>query len=276
MITIIVDSTSDINEEISKEYDITVLPITVDINGVTYQDRVNLTPTEFYNQIKGKNVFAKTSQVTPSAFEEVFSREINKGNKVICLTLSSKLSGTFNSANIAKNTLESDDIYIIDSKTASFGLGLLAIESAKMAKKGCGVDEILTRINNLIDNQTAVGYIDSLDALCKNGRISASSAMVGGMLGIKPILTLNDGKIEVAGKTRGQKAALKQVLAQLSKENIDEEIGLYIGYSNDDDVLTSSLLNNLSKDMPALKTQIGPGVGAHLGLGSLLVFYVTK
>lgn len=278
MIKIIVDSTSDIPKELVEKYKIRVLPITVDINGVIYKDKVDLYEEEFYSKIKEKDVIPKTAQINPSVFEEAFREELEKGNEIICMTISSELSGTYNSANIAKNIMESEKIHVIDSRSATMGFGLIAIELAKLVEEGKNIEEVLVKAKSLIERQGAIGYVNSLEMLKRGGRISASTAMIGGALGIKPILTILDGKIESIGKARGKKNAIKQLINAIKENNIDEEVGLYIAHSNIEEGCEPDLESLVNNDVNIKTTisTIGPAVGTHVGEGTFVVFYVKK
>lgn len=278
MIKIIVDSTSDIPKDLVEKYKIRVLPITVDINGIIYKDKVDLYEEEFYSNIKEKDVVPKTAQINPSVFEEAFREELEKGNEVVCMTISSELSGTYNSANIAKDMIESDKIHVIDSRSATMGFGLIAIELAKSIEEGKHIEEILAKAKSLIERQGAIGYVNSLEMLKRGGRISASTAVIGGALGIKPILTILDGKIESIGKARGKKNAIKQLINEIKENDIDEEVGLYIAHSNIEEGYESDL-DSMVRNSINIKTTIsiiGPAVGTHVGEGAFVVFYTKK
>lgn len=278
MIKIIVDSTSDIPKDLVEKYKIRVLPITVDINGIIYKDKVDLYEEEFYSKIKEKDVVPKTAQINPSVFEEAFREELEKGNEVVCMTISSELSGTYNSANIAKDMIESDKIHVIDSRSATMGFGLIAIELAKSIEEGKHIEEILAKAKSLIERQGAIGYVNSLEMLKRGGRISASTAVIGGALGIKPIFTILDGKIESIGKAKGKKNAIKQLINEIKENDIDEEVGLYIAHSNIEEGCESDL-DSMVRNGINIKTTIstiGPAVGTHVGEGTFVVFYIKK
>ena len=278
MIKIIVDSTSDIPKDLVEKYKIRVLPITVDINGIIYKDKVDLYEEEFYSKVKEKDVVPKTAQINPSVFEEAFREELEKGNEVVCMTISSELSGTYNSANIAKDMIESDKIHVIDSRSATMGFGLIAIELAKSIEEGKHIEEILAKAKSLIERQGVIGYVNSLEMLKRGGRISASTAVIGGALGIKPIITILDGKIESIGKARGKKNAIKQLINEIKENDIDEEVGLYIAYSNIEEGCESDL-DSMVRNGINIKTTIsiiGPAVGTHVGEGTFVVFYTKK
>jgi len=151
-ITIVCDSSVDLTAEFMRERNIEFLSLLVDLNGHVYKDKVDLSNKEFYEAIKHKETTVKTSQVTPYEFQEFFKKELECGNKVICLTCSSKLSGTNSSANIAKMHLEegSENIFVVDTLVASGGFGYLVTVVADMRDKGYTVDKILDEINDLV------------------------------------------------------------------------------------------------------------------------------
>ena len=278
MIKLIIDSTCDIPKEKLEEFDITILPITVDIEGASYKDKADLNAEDFYIKIREKNVFPKTAQINPSAFEEVFQNEIDKDNEVICLTISSTLSGTFNSAMIAKNTIDSSKIHVIDSKTVSYGIGLIAIEAAKLIKKGASLNEVLDKINHIIENQDVIAYLDTMEMLKRGGRIPKSIATIGNVLRIKPLLSMIDGELKPIEKAKGKKNALKLISEYISKKPIDENIGLYIAHSNITCGITSELefLEKHNIKYKVDESLIGASVGTHVGEDAIAIFFVRK
>lgn len=278
MIKLIIDSTCDIPNEKLKEFDITILPITVDIEGVSYKDKVNLNSEDFYIKIRGENVFPKTAQINPSTFEEAFQNEIDNNNEVICLTISSTLSGTFNSAMIAKNTIDSSKIHVIDSKTVSYGTGLIAIEAAKLIKKGASINEVLDKINHIIENQDVIAYLDTMEMLKRGGRIPKSIATIGNVLRIKPLLSMIDGELKPIEKAKGKKNALKLISKYISKNPIDENIGLYIAHSNITSGIASEIefLEKYNIKYNVEESVIGASVGTHVGENAIAIFFVRK
>lgn len=278
MIKLIIDSTCDIPNEKLKEFDITILPITVDIEGVSYKDKVNLNSEDFYIKIRRENVFPKTAQINPSTFEEAFQNEIDNNNEVICLTISSTLSGTFNSAMIAKNTIDSSKIHVIDSKTVSYGTGLIAIEAAKLIKKGASINEVLDKINHIIENQDVIAYLDTMEMLKRGGRIPKSIATIGNILRIKPLLSMIDGELKPIEKAKGKKNALKLISKYISKNPIDENIGLYIAHSNITSGIASEIefLEKYNIKYNVEESVIGTSVGTHVGENAIAIFFVRK
>lgn len=221
-IRIITDSTSDLPAYIVKELGISALPLKVLFGEEVYRDGIDLTNKEFYEKMSQHKKLPTTSQVNPGEFIEEFTRHIDNGDEVIGIFISAKLSGTYSSAVIAKETMGNDSrINIIDSLSASFGLGLLVIEAGRMAQQGKSAEEIVQRIEQVKEKVHFYGVIDTLDNLQKGGRLSSTSAFAGRLLGIKPIITLKDGAVSLIAKARGQKKAFGWVLEDVKKNEVD-------------------------------------------------------
>lgn len=276
-ISIVVDTTCDLSPELMESRDIIFIPLTVNIDGDIYRDKIDISSREFYEKISGKGIFPKTSLISPAEFESIFKNELDKGNEVVCITVSSKLSGTYNSANIAKDTLSSDRIHIIDGKTASSGSALLILEASRLAKEGNSIHTIINHIDNLIEKQKCMIYMDTMEMLKRGGRIPKSLATIGGMLKIKPILTVKDGELEPVAKVRGKKAAYNEIVDSIAKEEIDKRYPLMIAHANNLEYATEmiTMLKDYISDMEVIISEIGPVVGTHSGEGTIAV-WITK
>lgn len=192
-IRLIVDSSSDLPKDIISKYNIKVTPLTVHFEDEEYLDKVDITPDEFYTKLETTGIIPKTSQVTPETFKEAFSDELEKGNKVICITIGSNASGTCQSAFIAKEELNNDDIIVIDSNMLCMGTGYLTIVVANMIVDGRSIDEIIKVAEELKDNKIEQLFcVDTLEYLKKGGRIKSSQAVVAEILNIKPILNVEN------------------------------------------------------------------------------------
>jgi DegV family protein with EDD domain len=277
-VVIVTDTTCDLSMETMQEYNIRFLPMTVDIGGKVYKDKLEIDNTTFYEAIKHKNVFPKTAQVTPFSFEQVFKEELDKGNEIICITVSSLLSGTNSSANIAKDTLESSRIHVIDSKTVSLGEGYLVMLAAQKAKEGKGASEIIQCIETLIGKQDVIITFDTMEMLKRGGRISPAKATIGGILGIKPMLTITDGVLEPVGKAKGKKAAVKEMIKYLIDKNIDLDRTVMVAHSHDLESCDKmvQILKEEFNPQDILTSEIGPAVGTHAGPGAIAVFFIRK
>lgn len=277
-VVIVTDSTCDLSMEIMQEYNIRFLPLTVDIGGKVYKDKLELSNAAFYEIIKDKNIFPKTAQVAPLSFEEVFKEELDKGNEIICITISSELSGTYSSANIAKNTLESEKIHVIDSRTVTLGEGYLVKVAAEKAREGSSAAEITKYIESLIAKQDAIIIIETMEMLKRGGRISPAKAAIGGILGIKPMLTIADGVLEPVGKVKGKKAAVKEMIQYLRDKNIDLSQTVMVAHANDIEGC-NKIVETIKEEFNTsniMISEMGPTVGTHAGPGATAVFFIKK
>lgn len=278
-ITIITDTICDIPIIELEKKNIKYVPILVEINGITYKDKIDITNREFYEMISDKSTYPKTAQISPGAFEDIFKEELAKGNEIICITISSGLSGTYNSAHIAKTLLDSKDIHIIDSCSATMGQGALVLRAAKMLEDGCvDVSDIISELNHMIKKQESLIVLENMEMLKRGGRIPSSVATIGGFLNIKPTLTFKSGKLEMLGKCRGFKAAVKQAVSKICSSDIDTQYPITVAHANNLEACLD-FINQLNEKIPSLKietSEVGPAIGSHSGEGALAIFYQTK
>ncbi|MDP3880494.1 MAG: DegV family protein [Dehalococcoidales bacterium] len=209
-VRIITDSLSDITSDIAQGLGITVVPLTVLFGHEAYIDRVTITTDEFYRKLTHENVWPTTTQPTPAAFAEVYDRLAEKTSEILVITLSSKLSGTYESATGAKNLYRNKKcrVEVIDSRMVAMGLGLIVIATAKKAQKGAKLDELADMVRQATSRSHVVMYFDTLKYLAKGGRIGKAQGLVGSMLSVKPILTIKDGEVAPLTRVRSQGAGL--------------------------------------------------------------------
>jgi DegV family protein with EDD domain len=269
---IVTDSTSDLPESIIKELDISVVPLKVLFGEEVYRDGIDLSNAEFYAKMSGHKELPTTAQVNPGEFIEEFGKHIEAGDEVVGILISSQLSGTFNSAVIARETMAEGKISLIDSRNASFGLGLLVIEAARMAKLGKNAREVVTQIESQLQRTPFYGIIDKLENLKKGGRVSSTGALAGTLLGIKPIISLKDGVAVMAGKARGLKKAYAWVLEDLKNSGCDLNNKLVaIGHASAPADLAEFEEIILHKYTPReiIQFDIGAVIGTHTGAGCI-------
>lgn len=197
---------------------------------------------------------------------------------MLCITLSSKLSGTYNSANTAKNVLESDKIHIIDSKTSCSGLGMLVLAAANLVKEGHDINFIKNSLNNIISNQICMIYVKDMEMLKRGGRVNGAAASLGSILKIKPILTTKDGSVVLHSKARGKKAAFKEIVRTFEKESLDKKYHIMVAHANNLEGASEliSLLGCVADDIDVLISEIGPAVGTHSGEGAIAIWGVKN
>ncbi len=276
-IKLITDSGSDLNQDLIDKYDIKVIPIPVKIGKDNYKDGENITPQEFYQYLNKSDKNPVTSMINPYIFETVFSKVLEEYDQIIYISFSSELSGIYNSAKIAQNNLNLDRITVIDSKAASFGLGLLVLEAAQALDNNKTKEEVIAQIEQSIEQMEHIFAVGSLEMLKRGGRISSTKALVGSLLNITPVLEVNkEGKIVPLTKLRGKKRFLNYMIRAMQERgtNISEQI---IGISHADNLELAEQLADKIRKTYGIKeiiiTQIGAAIGSHTGPGTLILFF---
>ncbi|NLG05906.1 MAG: DegV family protein [Clostridia bacterium] len=277
MIRIITDSSSDITQARAKELNIEVMPLTVRFDEEVYKSGIDITDDMFYEKLTTYQNLPTTAQVNPYDFEEKFKEFLDQGDEIICILISSCLSGTCQSATIAKDSLDSDKITIIDSLNVCSALGLLTIVAAKMRDNGASVKEITDAVNAYIPKLHLYVALESLEYVKKGGRISPTVAFVGSTLGLHPIVSLIDGKIEVVKKAKGKKAAAKWMVTQLAELPSKEGLPMLIGHAHDLEK-GNALLKQLEEagiTNILYNVCMGPTIGTYSGPGAIGIFYIS-
>ncbi|QKS71475.1 DegV family protein [Paenalkalicoccus suaedae] len=275
-IQIVTDSTADIPKDILQELNIHVVPLKVHFGEETYEDGIDLTPANFYDKLESYEFVPTTSQPTPLQFEEVYTSLYEKNKtEIISLHLSSKLSGTFQSAYMAEQTLgEEVPVTVVDTKRASYAIGIIVVEAAILAKSGATKDAIMQRINEMLETTSVYFLVDTLEYLQKNGRIGKASALVGSLLKIKPILSLNkEGEVYPYEKVRGQKKAIQKIIDRLKDEYEGKtlHVGISHAKASDDAAMIMEAVKSQFKVEREVITDIGPVIGTHVGPGTVSV-----
>ncbi len=276
-VAIVTDSTADIPLEVREQLQIAMVPLKVIIGGETYLDNIELTPAQFYQKLTQTGDLAKSSQPSPSDFFETFKKLTDEGKSVVCISLSSVLSGTYQSAVIAKSMLDDDaDVTVIDSRSASYGYGLLVVAAAKLAQAGAGKEQIIEEVNRMRASMKLYFLVDTLEYLQKGGRIGKASALIGTLLNIKPILSIDDeGYVYSFEKARGQKRAFGRIAELFEEDFKGDPIELIIAKTpgfEDGLAELSGLLKSRLNIKQYTETEIGPVIGAHAGPGTLGLF----
>lgn len=278
MIRIIVDSSADYTKEGLQEANLELVPISVAIDDKSFLDGVDLGKDDFYEIMTNSNDFPKTSQPSPQAFLDVFEDAREKGDDVICILLSSALSGTNQSANLAKDMAEYDNIYIVDSLTATYPIKIMAEYANKLRNEGVAAADIAAKLEELKGRVKIVAGIDTMEYLYRGGRVSKAAAAIGEVAKIKPIVSVVDGgKVGVVGKCLGKNKAIRFFTDMLSEKTIDTDFPFYTVYSYGTENC-EKLEEKLAKEGYTMKErlQIGATIGAHIGPGAFGVVFVEK
>ena len=223
-IKIITDSTADLSKYLYDKHNIEVLPLLISFGEESYLDGVEISAEKVFERIEQNDILPTTAQVTPNRFMEAYKKYLDEGYKIISIHMSSAMSGTYQSACIAKDSLESDDIVIIDSQNVTAALGILVLKAVKLKEKGYDIFQIEKELNKIKDNVELSVCFESLEYLVRGGRISKTAGIVGSVLGIKLILEIKDGLMSVKDKIRGTKKAIKKIISDLENADLDEEV----------------------------------------------------
>lgn len=282
-IGIVTDSTADLPTTVTSRYGIQVIPLTVELNGDQYLDRVNISNAEFYDRLSHLAELPKTSLPKPELFTEAYQRLVDDGCEVIySLHLSAELSGTVNAARLIAQSFNTADIRVWDSRTATMGLGFLTQLLAERVEAGATPEACDAFLEEAIQKLKIYFLLDSLDNLEKGGRIGKAGYLVGSILNIKPILILSDGVISVHKKMRGNnKDRVIKELTDAVMADIDpgKPVHIVAGYNND---LQSAeqFIHALQKRLPAVDPdyfELGAVVTTHIGLGAYgAAFFQTE
>lgn len=268
-IRIVTDSTSDMPKEIADKYNIKIAPLSVNFGEESFLDGVELTNEEFYRKLATAKDLPTTSQVNPGKFVDMFNEILDDGDEVIGIFISSDLSGTYASAEIARDMIKSDKIHILDSRGVTAMTTLMSIEAAKLADKGKNASEIMGMLGKMVENMKTMFIIDTLEYLVKGGRLSPVQGAIGGLLNVKPIIRVN-GVVETVTKVRGRAKGIKYLMDWVKNSQFDlSGKTVFIVNSNDQafsDKIRKSLLENF-KVGEILEAQIGAVVGTHAGPG---------
>jgi fatty acid kinase fatty acid binding subunit len=264
-VRVVTDSACDLPDELLENLGIEVVPLTIRFGHEELIDRKELSTDEFWRRLEASKVLPETSAPSAGAFEETFRRLAGDGaTGIVCINLSSKLSGTMQAAQVAAQSVQdSCPVTVVDSLLVSMGLGNLCITAAELAADGESLDSIVSNVIDRRNRTKLYGALDTLEYLKKGGRIGNARALLGSMLAIKPVLEVRDGSVDEAGKVRTRSKALR-LLVDRVKEGPFESLAVLHGNAPDlDELLT--LLEPLSPRDEIVVGQIGPVIGTHAG-----------
>lgn len=278
-ITIITDSASDISQNNNKG--VTVLPMTITFGEENYEDGVSLTPDSFYMKLTKVPLLPKTSQVSPYAFGQAYENALKSADYVIVITLSSKLSGTYQSACIAADDYDGR-VFVIDSENVTVGEQILIDYALSLIDKGIEVNTIVSQLNTMRKRIRLVALLDTLEYLKKGGRISSGAAFLGNVLSIKPVIAIVDGEVSFLGKARGSKQGNNFLIQQVDTYGgIDYSLPVLLGYTGCSTVLMDKYIKDSSSlwegriPVPDI-IQVGATIGTHIGPGGIAVAFFSK
>ena len=277
-IRIITDSTCDISREDQVRMNIRVVPLTVNFPDASYVDGVDITNEQFFEKLDECKNLPTTSQVAPQAFVDAFQEGLNDGDEVLGIFLSGDISGTYSAACMARETLGSGKIHLVDSRNTTIALGLLVSEAVKKRDAGVSAPEIAELVNSLTPRVRLMAIMSTLKNLHKGGRLSLAQTVLGEAIGIKPLASIIDGKVAAIGKARGIPAAFKSVLHKVMDDLPDRRYGFAFAHACSPEIY-ERFINYLRGPLQLtewLTCNIGSIVGTHIGKGAVGLAYVAK
>ena len=278
-IRIITDSAADITE--NRRPDLTILPMTVSFGEEEFHDGVDLTHRQFYERLIESDTLPVTSQISPTRFEEAFGAAVDAGETVVAITISSKLSGTWQSAMLAAQNF-AGKVYVVDSLNATVGEMILVERAFELADQGFSAQEIAGTLEKERKDIRLVALLDTLEYLKRGGRIPSSVALVGGLLSIKPVVGVVDGEVAMLGKARGSRNGNNLLVQEIEKTaGIDFARPYRLGYTGLDDTLLQKYIEDsralweAHTDSLPIST-VGGTIGTHVGPGAFVVAFFCK
>lgn len=277
-VRIIVDSSTDVGEQYLSR--LQVVPLTLRFGDQEFYDGVTIHKEEFYRRLVESDVLPTTSQATPDTFDRIFREIAANGDSAVVITLSSRLSGTYQSACIAADGYE--NIYVVDSQSVAIGTGVLAQYAVDLAEQGLSAREIAGKLLEKKKDVCVIALLDTLEYLKKGGRISKTVAFAGGVLNIKPVVTVQDGVVALIGKARGSRNGNNLLIEKIAQSGgVDFSLPVLLGYTG----LNSDLLDKYVEDGRGLwedhldsipKTLLCSVIGTHVGPGAVAVAFFKK
>ena len=278
-VRIITDSGIDLPGELDPR--LTVIPLGITFGTTTYADGVDLTNDRFYELLIESDELPKTSQATPYAYQQVFEQVRAAGEEAVVITLSSKLSGTYQSAVTA--AADFPEVHVVDGKNVTIGQSLLVLYALRLVDEGLAATEIAEKVESVVDRVCLLALLDTLEYLKRGGRIPKSVGAIGELLAIKPVVGVVDGEVAMLGKARGSKNGRNQLHQQVEKHGIDFDMPILLGYTGLSQKLLKKYLDDnraiwedkVSEDKLPI-TSVGATIGTHVGPGAIALAFFAK
>ncbi len=278
-VALVIDSTVNLPEKFVEKYNIFVIPLIVNWAGESLHDGVDITPTAFYERLTRAKEMPSTSQPSAGEFVDVFTKAAETAESILCLTISSELSGTYASANAARDMLEDIPIEIVDTRSTVMAMGFMALKAAEAIENGADLAEAAQAARDLISKVRILFVVDTLEFLHRGGRIGGASRLFGSVLSIKPVLTLEDGRIETLEKIRTKRKAIQYmvdyVVADVAGKSDIHAVMLNAVALDDADAAAAKLQQRLNIENIS-HSELSPVIGTHVGPGAIGIAYYAE
>ena len=277
VVKIVTDSSADLPAQLAQELGITVVPLYLRFGEEVFRDRVDISEDEFYERLQHDPIHPSTTQPSPQDFASAYRKLSPEADGIVSILISSKLSGTYNSALQGKELIEKGcPIEVVDSQTLTMGLGLVSIAAATAAKAGKGLPEVLAEARQAIPNIHLLGLLDTLKYLLLGGRIGKAKALVGSILNVKPLLRLQDGEVVPAGQVRTRSKGVDR-LFEFAKNAINiEDLAVVYNTTPDEAQSLAERIGSVFAKEKIRIARVGPMLGVHMGPGALVVTFRGK
>lgn len=287
-IRIIVDSSADIEEDYARDHGIQIIPMTITFGNEEFAEGVDITRTEFFQRLVETDELPRTSQIPPMVFQDIFQEIVTAGDTAVVITLSSHISGTYQSACIAAAPFK-ESVFVVDSENATIGERLLAERAWALREEGLSAADIAYCLDQEKKDIRLVASLDTLEYLHRGGRISGAAAAIGGLLSIKPVVGVVDGDVVVLGKARGSKASRNMVFEEIEKAGgVDLTRPIWVAYSGLSDktarkhiadslaIATEKGLISSPDEIEMPLTLVGAVIGTHVGPGGVAFAFFAR
>lgn len=287
-IRIIVDSSADIEEDYARDHGIQIIPMTITFGNEEFAEGVDITRTEFFQRLVETDELPRTSQIPPMVFQDIFQEIVTAGDTAVVITLSSHISGTYQSACIAAAPFK-ESVFVVDSENATIGERLLAERAWALREEGLSAADIAYCLDQKKKDIRLVASLDTLEYLHRGGRISGAAAAIGGLLSIKPVVGVVDGDVVVLGKARGSKASRNMVFEEIEKAGgVDLTRPIWVAYSGLSDktarkyiadslaIATEKGLISSPDEIEMPLTLVGAVIGTHVGPGGVAFAFFAR
>ena len=287
-IRIIVDSSADIEEDYARDHGIQIIPMTITFGNEEFAEGVDITRTEFFQRLVETDELPRTSQIPPMVFQDIFQEIVTAGDTAVVITLSSHISGTYQSACIAAAPFK-ESVFVVDSENATIGERLLAERAWALREEGLSAADIAYCLDQEKKDIRLVASLDTLEYLHRGGRISGAAAAIGGLLSIKPVVGVVDGDVVVLGKARGSKASRNMVFEETEKAGgVDLTRPIWVAYSGLSDktarkyiadslaIATEKGLISSPDEIEMPLTLVGAVIGTHVGPGGVAFAFFAR
>lgn len=278
-VAIVVDGTAYLPEDLIQKYNMHVIPLLVNWGGESLRDNVDITADQFYARLQTEKEMPTTSQPSPGDFLEIYKKAAETADSIVCVTISSELSGTYASAIAARDMMDGFPIEVVDSKSTIMGLGFITLAAAEAIAAGADHKEAAAKASALVPRMRLLFVVDTLEFLHRGGRIGGASRYMGTLLSIKPILALADGKVTPLDKVRTKKKALAKMLS-IAENDLRGQTNFRIAVQNAAAPADGSkIVNEVKKKFgltDVIQSDISPVIGTHVGPGSIAVVYYIE